>query len=456
MGRMSETIQAGPAVGDLAGCRNLAQEVVEQALQAGASSAEVAIGSGVGLSVDVRSGEVETIEHNRGHALAVTVYDGVRKGSATSNDFSPTALRECVEAALTIARHGGEDAYAGLADPSHLATSIPDLDLDHPQDYPAETAIDIARACEAAALGFDARISNSEGASCSRDRSTSAYANSNGFCAGWTGTRYSVGASVITGAGDTMQRAHWYGSGRVFEELDSPEAIGRRAGERAIARIGSRKIPSTSAPVLFEAPAAASLVNHFISAISGSALYRRASFLLDAAGEQIFPPGMQIAEHPHLMRGPGSAPFDSDGVATRERDLVSAGTLMSYALSVYSARRLGLDPTGNAGGVRNVSVHLGDRDAPDFRGLLREMDTGLVVTGLMGFGVNNVTGDYSRGAVGFWVEGGEIAFPVEEITVAGNLRDMFMHIAAIGSDVDRRGNIHTGSILVDGMSIAGD
>jgi len=453
---MAEQAADPPAVVTPEAMQALAQRLVDDALARGASAAEAAIGSGFGLSAEVRNGEVETIEQNRGNALGLTVYHGKRKGSATSNDFSERALAETLEAALTIAHHSEEDEHAGLAEARFLAREVPDLDLDHPAALTPVQLVEIARTCEQAALALDERISNTEGASCSSDRSSTVYANSEGFAGGWIGTRYSLGASVLTGRGETMQRAHWYDSGRVFEALGEAEAVGRRAGERAIARIGSRKIASCTAPVVFEAPVAASLFSHLVSAISGNALYRRATFLVDAIGTRLFPEALHIRERPHLPRGPASAPFDTDGVATRDRDIVAEGRLVSYALSAYSARRLGLEPTGNAGGMRNLDVAMPDAAPRDLDAMLAALDTGLLVTGLMGFGVNQVTGDYSRGAHGFWVENGEIAYPVEEITIAGNLRDMFAGIRAVGRDVDRRGNIHCGSVLVDRMSIAGD
>lgn len=431
---------------------DLVEQVLDEARAEGASAAEAALAASSGLSVTVRLGEVETLEHDRGKGLGVTVYFGQRQGSASTSDFSTAALRRTVEAACRIARHTAPDPCNGLADASLMARDIPDLDLYHPWELGAEQAIDRARACEDAARGLDARIINSEGATVSRHEATRVYGNTHGFLASLSGTRHSMSCAVIAQDADGMQRDYWYSASRDPAALEAPAAVGRRAAERAVQRLGARQLTTRSAPVLFAAEVAGGLFGHFIGAIRGSSLYRRSSFLLDHLGRPVFPPGFHIAEQPHLRGAAGSAPFDNEGVTTRERDLIGDGVLQGYVLDSYSARRLGMQTTGNAGGVHNLVVAHGDEDRA---GLLRRMGTGLLVTSLMGMGVNTVTGDYSRGAAGFWVEDGELAYPVQEITISGNLRDLFMGIRAVGSDVDERGNIRTGSVLIEQMTIAG-
>jgi PmbA protein len=426
--------------------------VLDLAGRRGAGAAEVDLGSGHGLSVTVRNGDVETIEHQRDKGLSVTVYLGRRKGSASTTDFGDTALAQTVEAACTIAGYASEDDCAGLLEPRYLAREIPDLDLSHPWEISPEEAIALARQCEAEAKRTDARITNSEGAVLGTYSGTHLYGNSHGFIGGWDWTSHSLDCNVIAGDGATMQRDGWYTKARDPLQLEDPRAVGRRAAERTVARLGARRLPTRKVPVIFEAPLAAGLFASFVTAISGAALYRKASFLQDSLGHAVFAPHLDIREEPHLRKALGSAPFDADGMATRPRDLVSAGTVMGYVLSAYSARKLGMEPTGNGGGVHNIIVGHGDLD---LAGLIREMWTGLLVTDLIGFGINQVTGDYSRGASGFWVENGEIRRPVEEITIAGNLKDMYRGIMAVGSDVDRRGNFQTGSLLIDGMTVAG-
>lgn len=430
----------------------IAARVLERARAAGAVEAEVSVGSGSGLSTTVRLGEIEMLEHHRNKRLAVTVYLDGRKGTASTSDFAAAALEGTVEAAVGIARHTQADACAGLADPEDLCRNPPDLDLYHPWNIDAESAIAIAGRCEDVARGFDSRITNSEGASVDMYAGTNAYANSNGFAAAYSSSRASISCSVIAADGSAMQRDYWYTVSRRPDELEAPESVGRRAAQRAIARLGARRLTTREAPVLFEAGAATSLVAHFISATSGSNLYRKASFLLDAVGREVFAPSVTIEERPHLPCALGSAPFDADGVTTRDRTVVADGVLREYSLSVYAARRLGLRTTGNAGGVHNLLVSHGHRDLD---AMLAHMHTGLFVTELMGFGVNLVTGDYSRGASGFWVEGGHIAFPVEEITIAGNLAALYRDIVDIGADIERRGNVLCGSILIGNMTIAG-
>jgi PmbA protein len=430
----------------------LAERVLDEARAQGASAAEAALASSSGLSVTVRLGEVETLEHDRGKGLGITVYFGQQQGSASTSDFSTEALRRTVEAACRIARHTAPDPCNGLADASLMAHHIPDLDLYHPWELGAEQAIELARECEDAARGLDERITNSEGATVSRHEASRVYGNTHGFLGSRSGTRHSVSCAVIAQNGDGMQQDYWYTASRDPATLEGPAAVGRHAAERALDRLGARQLATRSAPVLFAAEVAGGLFGHFVGAIRGSSLYRKSTFLLDHLGRPVFPAGFHIAEQPHLRGAAGSAPFDNEGVATRERDLIRDGVLQGYALDSYSARRLGMQTTGNAGGVHNLVVAHGDEDRA---GLLRQMGSGLLVTSLMGMGVNAVTGDYSRGATGFWVEGGELAYPVQEITIAGNLRDMFMGIRAVGNDVDERGNIRTGSVLVEQMTVAG-
>jgi PmbA protein len=427
--------------------------VLDEARSQGASAAEAAVSTDSGLSVTVRLGEVETLEYHKDQGVGVTVYFGQRKGSASTSDLSNASLREAVAAASRIARHTAEDPFAGLADAALMATHYPDLDLDHPWEVSAEEAIEIARACEDAARGQDERITNSEGGTVNTFRGTSVYGNTHGFVGGYSATRHSLSCSVIGEQNGAMQRDYWYSVARDRAGLESPEDVGREAALRTIHRLGSKRLSTRQSPVVFAADVARSLLGHFVGAVRGGALYRKASFLLDHLDKPVFPEFVHIHEQPHLKGALGSAPFDNEGVATRSRDLVTDGVLKSYVLDSYSARRLGMQSTGNAGGTRNLTIDPGQLDFP---GLLREMGTGLLVTELIGHGVNNVTGDYSRGAAGFWVENGEIAYPVEEITVAGNLKDMFMGIREVGTDVDRRGNIRTGSILIERMTIAGE
>ncbi|MCX7890900.1 MAG: metalloprotease PmbA [Burkholderiales bacterium] len=433
--------------------RAIAADVLARARAGGATACETEVSEGYGQTVTVRMGEVETIEHNRDKGIGVTVYVGKQKGYASTSDFSPKAVADTVDAALSIARFTAADDAAGLAEPELLAREIRDLDLFHPWDLPVERAIDMARAAEAAAFRLDPRVTNSEGATVSAQQSQFIAANSHGFMAGYPSSRHYVSVAVIAAEGDEMERDDWYSSARASGDLASPEAIGDYAGRRALARLRSRKLSTRRAPVLFEAPAANGLLGHFVAAASGGNLYRKASFLVDALGTQVFAPLVGLREDPHRPRGLASAYFDDDGVATRPRDVVKDGVLQGYFLGVYSARKLGMQTTGNAGGNHNLVLAPGP---DDFIGLIRRMGTGLLVTELMGQGVNTVTGDYSRGAAGYWVEGGEIAYPVSEITIAGNLREMFRNIVAVGNDTLVRGSRICGSILVDGLTIAGN
>ncbi len=434
--------------------RSLASQVLDLARAAGATAVEVDVSEGYGQNVTVRLGELETIEHNRDKDIGVTVYFGARRGTASTSDFSPEALRDTVQAACTIARQTAEDPFAGLADPALLAgPDIADPDLFRPWDISVEEAAELALRCEAAALAVDPRIRNSEGASLSNHASQFVYANSHGFMGGYPSSHHSLGCTVIVGEGDSMQRDYWYTSARGADGMEPAEQVGRMAGERTVRRIGTRRLATGRMPVLFEAPIAAGLFGSFVNAVSGGSLYRKSSFLPDSAGTQVFAPHVTLHESPFVPLGFGSSPFDNEGVATRARDVVKAGVVQGYFLGSYSARKLGLQSTGNAGGAHNLSV---SDTGQDFAGLLREMKDGLLVTDMLGHGINPVTGDYSRGAAGFRVEGGEIAYPVEEITIAGNLKNMFREIRAIGTDRLVRGSRICGSILVDGMTVAGE
>jgi len=430
----------------------LVELALEEAKVLGATQAEAAVSVDVGLSVSVRLGEVETVEYQRDRGMGVTVYFGTRKGSASTADLGAAGLRETVAKACSIARFTAEDPCAGLADPDTLATEIPDLSLSHPWELTPEQACELALACESAAMGVDPRITNSEGAGVSSHRGLRAYGTSHGFLAAYPGTVHSISCAVLGSEGEAMERDYWYSTARDWRELEDAASVGRRSGERAVRRLGARKLSTMKVPVLYSPDVARGLVSHFIGAIRGGSQYRRASFLLDAAGEQVFPDWFALSERPHLRRALASAPFDHEGVATSDRELVAGGVLLGYVLSTYSARKLGLRTTGNAGGTHNLIVAGRGRD---FDGMLALMDRGLLVTELMGQGVNGVTGDYSRGAAGFWVEGGRLVHPVHEVTIAGNLRDMYRAIAEVGSDVDARGGIRTGSILIEQMTVAG-
>ena len=452
---MSNTVVVSPLVADKAARERLAaivERVLAVAKKSGASAAEAGVNIEQGLSVTVRLAEVETVEHTRDKGMGVTVYFGSRTGSASTTDFSPAALRETVRAACTIAQFTAEDDCAGLADPERLAKDIPDLDLHHPWNPGVERAIQLARTAEAEARGTDPRIANSEGASLSTHEGLAVYGNSLGFLGTVASTRHSLSVSVIAQDDSGMQRDYWYTVARHARGLESPEAVGREAARRSLRRLGSRKLSTRACPVLYEAPIAASLLSHFVSAARGSSLYRQASFLLDSLGKPVFADFVRIHEQPHLKGAQGSAAFDGEGVATQPRDLVRHGILQGYVLDSYSARKLKMATTGNAGGVHNLAIEPGP---DDLAALLKRMHTGLFVTELIGFGVNTVTGDYSRGAAGFWVENGAIQYPVDEITVAGNLRDIFRRIRAVGNDVDTRGNIRSGSILIENMTVAG-
>jgi len=432
----------------------LIERALDEARSRGASQAEAAVSQDTGLSVGVRLGEVETLEHQRDRSMGVTVYFGQRKGSASTADFSLDAVRATVAKACSIARFTAEDARAGLADAALMARSPPDLDLAHPWNISADRAIEIARSCEAAALAHDPRINNSEGASLNTHQGLHVYGNTHGFVGGYPTTSHTLSCVVLAGTGEGMQRDYWYSSSRDWRDLEDAESIGRHSAQRTIARLGPRKLSTRRAPVLFNPEMARGLIGHFAGAIRGSSQYRQSSFLLNSVGQRVFPEGFAIAERPHIPKAMGSAPFDEEGVATCERELIADGVLTGYILSSYSARKLGLKTTGNAGGTHNLVV------APNTSGglpaMLERLGTGLYVTELMGQGVNAVTGDYSRGAAGFWVEKGAIEYPVAEITIAGNLRDMLKDIIAVGDDMDARGGTRTGSILLKELTIAGE
>jgi PmbA protein len=435
------------------------EEIVRLALtearRRGASECDVDASLNQGICASVRLGEVDTVEYQRDRGLGITVYFGKKKGSASTADLAAGAVRAMVEKACSIARYTAEDACAGLPDAENLARHIPDLDLDHPWALAPDEAIEMARACEAAGLGVDARLTNSEGASVTSQRDLRVHGNSLGFLAGFGSTSHSVSCVLLAEQGEDMQRDYWYSTARDRSDLEDIGSIGRRAAQRAVARLHARKLTTRRAAVLFAPEMARGLFAHFLGAIRGSSQYRKSSFLLGAAGESVFPSFLQMQERPHIRKGLASSPFDDEGVTTRDRELVSAGVLQGYVLGSYSARKLGLKTTGNSGGVHNLIVS-STGAAPTFDELLARMRTGLLVTELMGQGVNGVTGDYSRGASGFWIEEGSIAFPVHEVTIAGNLRTMYRQILALGSDVDRRGGLHTGSVLVEDLTIAGD
>lgn len=432
--------------------RQLATDIVDYARKKGASDCVAEVSEGDGHAVSVRQGEIETIEYNRDKGLAVTVYLGQRRGHASTSDFSRQAVHDTVDAALNIARFTAEDDCAGLPDADQLAFEYPDLDLYHPWDINVDQAVELARECEQAAFAADRRIVNSEGASVTANQGCFVQANSRGFSGGYASSRHSVSCSVIAGKGDGMQRDYWYSVARHPADILKVEEIGRIAAERTVRRLKARRLSTMQCPVLFEAPVASSLFGHFVQAVSGGSLYRKSSFLLDRLNQPVFSPLVEIEDVPDIPRGLGSSPFDNEGVRTQHRTIVEAGVLRGYFLSSYSARKLGLRSTGNAGGTHNLIVRPGEQD---FDGLVRQMGRGLIVTELLGQGVNAVSGNYSRGAAGFWVEHGEIQYPVEEITIAGNLKEMYRDIVAIGNDVLVQGSRQCPSLLIERMAIAG-
>lgn len=433
--------------------QDIAQLVLDEAKKLGLDQAETAIHQGTGVSVTARLGELETVEKHNDTEVVVSVYKDHKTGSASSADITEKGIRQTVQAAASIAKYTGQDDCFGLADKDLMAQDIPDLDLYHPWDIDVSGMCDLALQCEQVARDYDKRIVNSEGASVNSYSGFDVYANSHGFMHRKRASRHSISCSVVSGHDQEMQRDYWYDSNRNASKLDSVQNIGEMTAQRAVRRLGSKQIKSCQAPVLFESTIASSLISHFISAIKGGALYKKASFLLDKLEQPVFPEAINIWENPHILSGASSSAYDNEGVATPEkRDLICDGVLQSYVLGSYTARKLDMQSTANAGGVRNVRISHGNHS---FDSMLAEMGSGLLVTELIGSGINMVTGDYSRGAAGFWVENGEIQYPVDEITIAGNLSDMFMSITEIGSDVDTRGNICTGSILLKQMTIAG-
>lgn len=435
---------------------DLVDSAMAHAKKLGATDAGAEASEGCGLSVSVRKGELETVERNRDKSLGVSVYIGTRRGNASTSDFSPAAVKQTVQAAYDIARFTAEDPLAGLPDEAEIATTQPDLDLFHPWAVDSARAAELAMACEAAAFATSKRISNSEGAGVSAQQSHFFSAHTHGFRGGYASSRHSISVAPIAGKGRDMQRDAWYSSMRHADELAAPEAVGRYAAQRALSRLKARKIATVECPVLFESPMASGLLGGLVQAVSGGALYRKSSFLLDSLGKPVMAKHLDVAEDPFVLRGKGSSPFDNEGVQTRARKVVDAGRLEGYFLSTYSARKLGMKTTGNAGGSHNLTLtSRRTKRGDDLNAMLQKLGTGLLVIELMGQGVNYVTGDYSRGASGFWVENGEIAFPVEEITIAGNLKDMLMGITAVGADTYNYGAKTTGSILVNRMKVAG-
>ena len=426
--------------------------VLSKSKKLGATDAEADIGAGLGLSANVRKSVIDKLEYENEKGLSITIYIDGKKGNASSSDFSDSALQNTVEAAFNIAKHASHDKHAGLVEKKLMAKNIANLDLYHPCSISPEAAIELAIECEQFAFDCDKRISNSDGSVVSTYSGINLYGNTNDFINGWRWSSHTIDCTVIAEDNNGMQRDGWYSKACDFNDLQSIEDISKEAARRATMRLGAQKLSTAEVPVIFEAPVASGLFSAFVTAISGASLYRRASFLLDKKNTQVFADHINIFENPHMKKALGSAPFDNDGVATKKRTLVDQGILKDYVLSGYSARKLGLQTTGNAGGVHNLVVEPGEKNLDD---MIVEMNKGLLITDMIGFGVNQITGDYSRGASGFWIENGKIVYPVEEITIAGNLIDMYKNIKCIGNDVDPRGNILTGSVLIDKMTVAG-
>lgn len=447
---MSAAQSVGPQA--LPALQEQVEQILAEAKRQGASACEVAVSLEQGLSTSVRQREVETVEFNRDQGFGITLYAGQRKGSASTSASGPEAIRETVAAALAIARHTSEDESSGLADKALMARDVQDFDLFHAWDITPEQAIEQALVCEAAAFDTDARIKNADGTTLSTHQGCRVYGNSHGFIGGYASTRHSLSCVMIAEANGQMQRDYWYDVNRQGDLLADPVSIGQRAAQRAASRLGARPVPTCEVPVLFSAELAGGLFGSFLGAISGGNLYRKSSFLEGAIGQKLFPEWLTIDERPHLMRAMGSSSFDGDGLATYAKPFVEKGELVSYVLGTYAGRKLGLPSTANSGGVHNLFVTQGDEDQA---ALLRRMGRGLLVTELMGHGLNMVTGDYSRGAAGFWLENGEIQFAVQEVTIAGNMRDMFKQIVAVGNDLELRSNIRTGSVLIERMTVAG-
>lgn len=432
--------------------RDVATRMLSEAKKQGATSAEVGVNQDTGLSTTVRLGEVETMEFHTDRGLGVTVYFGQRKGSASTSDVSDQSIRDTVLAACAIAKYTSEDECSGLADAELMATHFPDLDLFHPWNLQPDQAIELARECEQAARESDKKITNSEGATVNTHQGCRVYANSHGFVGSYLASRHSISCVVLAEHNGDMQRDYWYSLARNKNDLESAAHIGQQAAERTVARLNSQQIKTGQYPVIFTADMAGGLLRSFLSAISGGNLYRQSSFLLDSLGTSVFAPHIHIYEEPLIKKGLGSSAFDDDGVTTYAKDLIKEGILQTYLLSTYSARKLNMHTTANAGGVHNLFINHSDKNLSQ---LMNDMGAGLLVTELMGQGVNMVTGDYSRGAAGFWIENGQIQYPVSEITVAGNLKDILKDIAVVGNDVDTRSNIQTGSLLINKMMVAG-
>ncbi|MFT5597515.1 MAG: PmbA protein [Gammaproteobacteria bacterium] len=432
--------------------KNIVADTLKMALAKGATQAEAGLSVSQGLSIAARMREVETIEHQQDNGLGISVYFGQHKGTASTSNLDPEAIRKTVEAACNIAKYTSQDPCAGLADKDLMATEFRELDLYHPWDITPEAAIELALECETAALDYDPRVVNSEGASVDMSAGVSVYGNTHGFLQAQHKTRHSLSCSVIGESDGNMQRDYWYDISRNSSHLASAKSIGEKAAERTVKRLGARKLKTQSAPVLFVPEVARSIIGHFTSAIGGSAQYRKASFLLDAVGSQVFPEVVQLIEVPFEKQSLGSANFDSEGVAIKAASLVTDGVIQNYLLDTYAAKKLNLQSTGHGSGIHNLTLN---NTGKSFDECLKTMHTGLLVTELMGHGANTVTGDYSRGAAGFWVENGEVLYPVEEITIAANLKDMFMGIVEVGNDINKLSNIRTGSILIENMTIAG-
>lgn len=435
--------------------RKILEQAVSQALElasAQSDGAEVAVSKTTGIGVSTRYGEVENVEFNSDGALGITVYHQNRKGSASTTDLSPDAVARTVQAALDIARYTSPDPFAGVAEKDLLAFEAPDLDLYHPVEMDADRAIELAARAENASLNVDKRITNTEGGSFNSHYGIKVFGNSHGMLQSYCSTRHSLSSCVIAEVNGEMERDYAYTIGRAIEDLESPEWVGAECARRTLSRLSPRKLSTMKAPVIFAAEVATGLFGHLVGAIAGGAVYRKSTFLLDYLGKQVLPEWLTIEEHPHLLKGLASTPFDSEGVRTERRDIIKDGILQQWLLTNYSARKLGLQSTGHAGGIHNWRI---EGRGLDFDGMLKEMGTGLVVTELMGQGVSGITGDYSRGASGFWVENGEIQYPVSEITIAGNLKDMWREIVTVGSDIEKRSNIQCGSVLLPEMKIAG-
>ncbi|MDP6376748.1 MAG: metalloprotease PmbA [Pseudomonadales bacterium] len=450
---VNDVVATGGLSGEEDTLNSLVSEILGEAQKQGATAAEVSVTQDEGLAVTVRNEEIETVEFNQDRGFGIAVYVGKCKGSASTSDSSIAAISDTVRAALDIARHTQEDPASGLADAERMATLLPDLDLYHPMEMTTDQAVEIALECEKAGLGHDERIRNSDGVQVSSQQSCRVYGNSHGFIGSYLATRFGTSCVFIGEDDNGMQRDYWYTVARDFDVLDAPEAVGIEAARRTVARLSPRKVATGSYPVLFSPQMASGLISHLLGAISGGALYRKASFLLDSMGQTVMAKDLTVVEEPHLSGRLGSAAFDGEGVGTWSKAFVEQGVVENYVLSSYSARKLELETTGNAGGVHNVSLR---GDARPFASLLEGMGDGLYVTELMGQGVNGVTGDYSRGASGFWVEGGEICYPVDEVTIAGNLKDMLKNLVAIGDDVDLRLNVATPSVLVGELMVAGE